>query len=323
MQYLLIITNSYDVTTDLLLDRMGEQPIFRLNFDQLSQFCMRIDQGGFSIADPTGRCVTSQTVAKAYWRKPFNAPAEEPYARDNFVDAELRYALTELVNLLWLAEKLVLVEPFAEKRTGKLVQLQCAQLFFEVPEYEFILNRESSRSAGVVKSLSNELVGEGVLYTTRVETGSLAGKFPWFVENEISAHQDVTVVFVRGKLFAFSLQRDFLEHSVDWRRFASSEQKWECHPLPASMQETVRGYMKALRLHYGRLDFLLDADGRYWFCEVNPNGQFAWLDLDDEHGLLSSITEEISPAAQTYPLPNKHPLAGMEIGSSLPKVMST
>ena len=175
----------------------------------------------------------------------------------------------------------------------------------------------------MVKSLSNELVGEGVLYTTRVETGSLAGKFPWFVESEISAHKDITVAFVRGKLFAFSLHRDFLEHSVDWRRFASPEQKWEGHLLPASMQEAVRGYMRALRLDYGRLDFLLDADSRYWFCEVNPNGQFAWLDLEDEHGLLSSITEEISPAAKTYPLPNKHPLAGMESGSSLPKVMST
>ncbi len=311
MPDLLIITNSYDVTTDLLLDRMEGQPIFRLNFDQLSQYRMLIDQDGFSIADPIGRCVASQTVAKAYWRKPFNAPAEEAYARANFVDAELRYALTELVNLLWVAEKLVLVEPFAEKRTGKLMQLQCARSFFEVPEYEFILNRESSRSAGVVKSLSNELVGEGVLYTTRVETGSLDGKCPWFVENEISAHKDVTVVFVRGSLFAYSLQRDFLEHSVDWRRFSSPAQKWEAHLLPDPMQEAVRGYMEALRLDYGRLDFLLDAENRYWFCEVNPNGQFAWLDLDDERGLLSSVAEEISPATKTYPLPNKHALAGM------------
>ncbi len=315
------MTNSYDVTVDLLLDRMGGQPIFRLNFDQLSRYRMLINKGGFSIVDPAGRCVTSQTVAKVYWRKPFNAPAEEAYARENLVDAELRYVLTELVNFLWLAEKLVLVEPFAEKRTGKLIQLHCARSFVEVPEYEFILNHESSRSAGVVKSLSNELVGEGVLYTTRVETGSLAGKFPWFVQSEILAHKDVTVVFVRGKLFAYSLQRDFLEHSVDWRRFSSPTQKWEAHLLPASMQKAIRGYMKALRLDYGRLDFLLDAGNRYWFCEVNPNGHFAWLDPDDAHGLLSSIIEEISPATKTYPLPSKHALASMEIGSWLSRVM--
>ncbi len=88
------------------------------------------------------------------------------------------------------------------------------------------------------------------------------------------------------------------------------------------MQKAAKGYMKALRLDYGRLDFLLDADNRYWFCEVNPNGQFAWLDLDDAHGLLSSITEEISPATNTFPPPNKHALAGMEIGSWLSRVMN-
>ena len=319
MQNLLIITNSYDVTTDLLLDRLEGQPVFRLNFDQMSHYRMRIDRDGFVLADPTGRDVSSQTVSKAYWRKPFNAPAEEAYARAKYVDAELRYALSELVSLLWLNERFVLVEQFAGKRTGKVIQLKCAHPFFEVPEYEFIVNHKSSRSAGVVKSLSNELVGDSVLYTTRVKTDSLAAKYPWFVESEVSAHKDVTVVYVRGKLFSYSLQRDFLERSVDWRRFASPEQKWEAHPLPAAMQAAVRGYMKLLRLDYGRLDFLLDADHRYWFCEVNPNGQFAWLDLNNEHGLLSCITEQVSPAAQTDSLSNKHPLAGADSALPFPR----
>ncbi len=308
MRDLLIITNSYDVTTDLLLDRLEEQSAFRLNFDQFSQYSVLINKGGFSIEDPVGRRVSSQSVCKAYWRKPFNAPQELEHPCAAYVGAELRYVLTELVNLLWAKEALVLVEPYAERRTGKLVQLRCARHFFNVPEYEFLFNRKSRHGSAIIKSLANKLVGEDVLYTTRVEAGTLSAKYPWFIQREIEALQDVTVVFIRGRLFAFSLERDFLDHSVDWREVVSPAQPWRKHELPDLLKENVGKYMKALRLDYGRFDFLLDKRQRYWFCEVNPNGQFAWLDLTGSEGLLAAVTEEISPASSIYPLSNKHPL---------------
>jgi hypothetical protein len=43
---------------------------------------------------------------------------------------------------------------------------------------------------------------------------------------------------------------------------------------------------------FGRLDFL-KVDGELWFLEVNPNGQFAWLDLDRKSGLIHSVAEAI------------------------------
>ncbi len=86
--------------------------MFRLNFDQLSSYGLTIDETGFEISDPTGRKVTSEAVCKAYWRKPFNGPVtqgDQPSA--SYVAAEFRYALSEIVNLLWIDRKLVLVEP--------------------------------------------------------------------------------------------------------------------------------------------------------------------------------------------------------------------
>ena len=34
-----------------------------------------------------------------------------------------------------------------------------------------------------------------------------------------------------------------------------------------------------------RLDFLIDRDRNWWFLEVNPNGQYALLDLHGNDGL--------------------------------------
>ena len=40
--------------------------------------------------------------------------------------------------------------------------------------------------------------------------------------------------------------------------------------------------MKKFKLNYGRLDFI-EQNGKYYFLEVNPNGQFGWLDLIDNN----------------------------------------
>jgi hypothetical protein len=55
--------------------------------------------------------------------------------------------------------------------------------------------------------------------------------------------------------------------------------------------------MHDLRLEYGRLDFMQETGGNYWFCEVNPNGQFAWLDPSGDLGLLQAIEEIVYPSS--------------------------
>jgi D-alanine-D-alanine ligase-like ATP-grasp enzyme len=45
----------------------------------------------------------------------------------------------------------------------------------------------------------------------------------------------------------------------------------------AEWSSAVREYMQALRLNYGRLDFILHDDELY-FLECNTNGEFGWLD---------------------------------------------
>jgi hypothetical protein len=70
-----------------------------------------------------------------------------------------------------------------------------------------------------------------------------------------------------------------------------------------------------LKLGFGRLYFLLD-DQQYWFCEVNPNGQFAWLDLKGKNGLLQAVVSEISPLTAHHPIPVRHPLDSRSEGRS-------
>jgi glutathione synthase/RimK-type ligase-like ATP-grasp enzyme len=78
---------------------------------------------------------------------------------------------------------------------------------------------------------------------------------------------------------------------VDWRENINTpeEDRWERIGLSQEIQAAIGRFMADMGLLYGRLDFILDeVNDRYWFLEVNANGQFGWL--DDEslwlHGLF-------------------------------------
>jgi hypothetical protein len=313
---LLVYTTSYDTTVDLLIHHMGPDDVFRLNFDLWRDYKLEITPDGFRLEDPTGRIADEASIAKVLWRKPFKtallAAEVELEAEDRYYEEELWYAVRELVNLLWCEQKVVLVEPLADLRVGKFVQARVAAQYFTVPEFQFRRGEVSRPFAGreiVAKSLTSESVcGDGdksVLYATRVADDELSTDVPWMVQEYVAADADVTVVCVRGRLFAFQLDRaPFLDDTIDWRELPVDMtcENWQPHELPQDVDDGIRALMRELRLDFGRLDFLVH-DGRYHFLEVNPNGQWAWLDAEGKHGVLDAIVDVISPRTPCHPIP--------------------
>ena len=306
---LVLLTNSYDTTADLLIHRLGAGKVFRFNFDLCSDYAVEIVPGHFRLADPTGREISEDSVVKALWRKPWSRVQFRPTSRtdeERYYDQELWYAIRDIVNLLWRAHKLVLVEPFAERRAGKFVQLRVAARHLQVPGYQFRLGLPSAfadDAAVVVKSLTTEPVGPAaqrhLLFTTRVDDRALSPDCPWMVQDYIHADRDVTVAFVRDQLFAFELDRTvFRDELADWREMPTDWEggRWFPHVLPAPLQDAIFAFMAELDLQFGRLDFLC-GQGGYFFLEVNTNGEWAWLDTEGRYGLLDKVAAEIDPGS--------------------------
>jgi len=123
---LLVVSNSYDTTADLLVHRLGPDKVFRFNFDIWSDYAIEITLSGFRIVDPVGRSADSENIAKVLWRKPWSRGPYRPTSltdEDRYYDQEVWYAVRDIVNLLWRDGKIVLVEPYAERRAGKFVQM--------------------------------------------------------------------------------------------------------------------------------------------------------------------------------------------------------
>lgn len=286
----LIITESYDATTDILIQHIGSENIFRLNFDRYRNISIEINEDSIFLKSGD-LSITDKEIEKVLWRKPFNSCIDFP---DKYYESELKYIFREIYNIFSKQGKTILVIPNHENYVGKITQMSIGAKYFDIPEWNVILNQNIGIGKCVAKSLSTEIVGNGkVIFTTPVDKENLHEGFPWFLQDKINAILDITIVYITGKIFTYELKRS--EETVDWRKNINRfHQEWGLHKLPIHIEENIKNFMKELNLKFGRLDFLCDGTN-YYFLEVNPNGQWAWLDIRNENGLMEEMINQVSP----------------------------
>lgn len=306
---LLILTNSLDGTVDLLLEGISSIPVFRFNIDLWRDYDIEISHDSFFIQDPTGRRVDEKTVQACYWRKPsFDDAVAIPAggSLDGWIKSQWRYVTREVWNICRNAGKARLVSPASEPCFGKVLQLRLAQKYFRVPKWFFVKSSSQKETSfpTVAKSLTMEFVENfKVFYTRRVDPTALDCAYPWFLQSEVDASHDLTVVYVAGRCFGFTLDRELFE-GIDWRIDINRvEHPWEDYELGPDLTRNICAFMDEARLSYGRLDFLLK-DGEAWFLEVNPNGQYAWLDQSGRQGMMAAIIEELTTDNPRKPIPH-------------------
>ena len=304
----LIITDSHDITTDLLVEHIGSNHIFRFNADRLDDYIFCLDTKGIFI-DNGFRKVTDSNIVKVYWRKPFMTRSSSEESLQGYVQRETNYILLDLFQYFHLQHKTVLVKPDSLVRYKKMNFLNLAQQYFRIPQWSLLWGnimpaKEFMDTEGniIVKSLSSaKVTSDRIMLTTQVEVNLLSEMYPWFTQELIEASHDLTVVYINGKTFAYIADRGLLEH-VDVRKaIGNPDFKWMPYTLPTSSITSIRNLMHKADLKFGRLDFLICQD-TIVFLEVNPNGQWAWLDTDGSNGLLNAIIEEIAPWSSTYSL---------------------
>jgi len=102
--------------------------------------------------------------------------------------------------------------------------------------------------------------------------------------------RDLRVTVVGERIFPVEVtsQGDYAE--VDWRsdRGAGIQHI----SLSAQQSDQILRYMRELKLLYGALDFKLLESGELVFLEVNPGGQFLFVEIDggvDLSGALATL----------------------------------
>jgi glutathione synthase/RimK-type ligase-like ATP-grasp enzyme len=74
----------------------------------------------------------------------------------------------------------------------------------------------------------------------------------------------------------------------------------EAFTLPQAVEDKLRTLMKRLGLDFGCIDLVLTPEGQYVFLEVNPAGQWGWIESATGMPISESIAAELVARARSF-----------------------
>lgn len=294
-----IPTCSQDTTTDLVIKELNPETVFRFNIDKPDDFSWDFNANGFCIIDKiSNKKITERTLTSFYLRKPMYFDSID-IPKYGCVENWRREETEELFKDFYReCQSRGLVSLIESKNSsyGKLRQLLIAKKYFRVAPWHFFHGetpQEMQRGRWVVKSISSAMIGEGkVFFVKEVDPKLLDLNYPWFMQERIDGEEEVTVVYIDGKMYAANYPRNAFDTEDSRKSFMENPTAWPRCELSKKDEESIRGFMNETGYRFGRFDFIRK-DGELWFLELNPNGQWAWLDENNERGLISMVVDAI------------------------------
>lgn len=100
---------------------------------------------------------------------------------------------------------------------------------------------------------------------------------PIIFQEYVAADADIRVTVVGDEMFAAAIRPNPDGYSVDYRMDMASA-TFEPTELPEHVVESLQALMRSLGIVYGAADLRRTTDGRYVFLEVNPAGEWRFVE---------------------------------------------
>lgn len=154
----------------------------------------------------------------------------------------------------------------------------------------------------VTKMLSSFAVYEEgrelVVFTNPVKPADLAdlsglSLCPVTFQELLLKSLELRVTVVGKQVFSASLDSNVSARAAhDWRRDGLRMlDDWRPYQLPLDLEGKILLLMDYFSLNYGAIDIILTPDGRHVFLELNPSGEFFWLEHTPGLRISQAIAE--------------------------------
>lgn len=80
---------------------------------------------------------------------------------------------------------------------------------------------------------------------------------------------------------------------IDYRKYDFDNVKYEKVNLPNNVTEFCLALIKNYGLSFGEIDMIYTKKGEYVFLEINPNGQWLWLEIKSGYNLTKDVAENL------------------------------
>ncbi|MEU8621452.1 ATP-grasp ribosomal peptide maturase [Streptomyces sp. NPDC048623] len=291
----LVATEADDITADMVIAELNrlDVPVVRFNPADIGTDLTVSARFGTCPAPVAGHVRTPSRTANladvraVYWRRPiwptFPALAEHDA---QFAAAQVRYglggSLYAMEGPLWVNHPLRVAA--ADYKPAQLALAQ--RLGLTVPptlvtnEPDEARKFTSSHDRVIYKTLrwtpyqrDGVPMAGWVDVVTATEIDESLKAAPHLFQAVVDKAADLRVLIVGRQVFAVRITSDLL----DWRKDYSAL-SYDVVDLPGTVEKALLAYLEQYGLASGSFDLAEDQKGDLWWLELNPNGQWGWLE---------------------------------------------
>ncbi|MFH9295866.1 ATP-grasp ribosomal peptide maturase [Streptomyces sp. NPDC017520] len=291
----LVATEADDLTADMVIRALNRRnvPVTRFNPADIGAALTVTARFGSCPAPAAGqlrtpsRLVELAEVRSVYWRRPV-WPAFDDLGADDarFAAAHTRYGLGgtlyALDGPLWVNHPLR--NAAADYKPAQLAVAQ--RLGLTVPPTLVTNDPNEARSfvgshdQVIFKTLRWTPYQRGGVPVTgwadpvvATEIDERVALVPHLFQAVVNKAADLRVLVVGRQVFAVRIESGML----DWRKDYSAL-SYRVVDLPDRVEKALLTYLDHFGLASGSFDFAVDETGGLWWLELNPNGQWGWLE---------------------------------------------
>jgi hypothetical protein len=238
------------------------------------------------------------SLTSAWYRRP-ELPVPDARVTDlavrDYVERESRayvHGLWDCLDCLWLPAPWSVLQ----RAENKALQLQLAgELGFELPPTLFtnspadFLAFYHAHGGNVISKLVGrafaQTVGTRFVRYTEIVSPRDAGYAhsvryaPVIFQAYVPKRVELRITVVGQRVFAAEIHSQESNHAQhDWRRYDLHQTPYLPHHLPEEVEQRCLRLVERLGLCYGAIDMIVTPDGRYVFLEINPTGQYLWVE---------------------------------------------
>jgi hypothetical protein len=257
------------------------------------------------IALTNGRVINLPDVTAVWWRRP-QPLAVDPAIRRSSHRAFAHSESHEALSGLWLTlDTLWVNHPIAtETAARKVRQLQLAQeIGLQIPLTCITNNPDEARAfvascPGKVIYKSFSATEQEWRETRLLRDEEMAGLdnvafAPVIFQEYVEAVVDLRITVIGDRIFPAAIHSQESAYPVDFR-MDMARARIEPVRLPEEFETGLRALMSRLGIVYGAIDARLTPDGRHVFLEVNPAGQWLFIEQRTQQPISETLARYLA-----------------------------
>ncbi len=291
---ILIITHKLDYTTDFVIEKLNQ-----LNIEYYRFNCEDIDRNNYTYNINSDKTIFSlhglEKIDSVWFRRTKLPDVEIENSAEKLYLLNDYDTLLENMYHLISTKKWLSFPPNVYRAENKLLQLQLAtNLGFTIPStivtnskdelIKFSNNHNNSliikpinqgriKYDGKIKNIFTNKIGK-----KHIENIADFNLTPSIIQQNIEKDVELRITVVNDNVFAAQVDSQNNDQTkVDWRK---EKLKFQKYTLPKEIEQKCIELLNLLDISFGAIDMIKTPTGEYIFLEINPNGQWAWIEID-------------------------------------------